>query len=115
MLLIFFWPIADTLMAILRRFAKGRPIFHPDRLHFHQLVMRAVEITILGQKHRTLSNPIATVITLPFILSPMCAGVMLATERMNAAIAVLLFALLFVATYVTGIAITKKMRNRRKR
>lgn len=50
MLLIFFWPLADTLLAITRRLALGKPISQPDRLHFHQLVIRGVEIAILGQK-----------------------------------------------------------------
>ena len=29
-LLIFFWPIADTILAIVRRFSKGKAIFQPD-------------------------------------------------------------------------------------
>ena len=107
-LLIFFWPVADTILAIARRLAKGRPIAHPDRLHFHQLIMRAVEIIFLGRRHRRISNPLATVIMLPFIVSPMCAGVMLATNRLYAGIAVLLFTFLFVTAYATGITIAKK-------
>ena len=114
-LLIFFWPVADTILAIARRLAKGRPIAHPDRLHFHQLIMRAVEIIFLGRQQRRISNPLATVIMLPFIITPMCAGVMLATNRLYAGIAVLLFTFLFVTAYATGIAIANKMRNRRHR
>ena len=112
-LLIFFWPVADTMLAITRRFAKGRPIAHPDRLHFHQLIMRAVEIIFLGRQQRRISNPLATVIMLPFIVAPMWAGVMLATDRMYAAIAVLFCTFFFITTYATGITIATKMRNRR--
>jgi UDP-N-acetylmuramyl pentapeptide phosphotransferase/UDP-N-acetylglucosamine-1-phosphate transferase len=43
--LIFFWPVADTLFTILRRLSQGRKIYHPDRLHFHQVVLRTLEIT----------------------------------------------------------------------
>ena len=114
-LLIFFWPVADTMLAITRRFAKGRPIAHPDRLHFHQLTMRAIEIIFLGRRQRRISNPLSTVIMLPFIVTPMWAGVMLATDRVYAAITVLLCTFLFITTYVTGIIIANKMRNRRHR
>ena len=112
-LLIFFWPVADTILAIARRLVKGRPIAHPDRLHFHQLIMRAVEIIFLGRQQRHISNPLATVIMLPFIITPMCAGVILATNRLYAGIAVLLFTFLFGTAYATGITIANKMRNRR--
>ena len=114
-LLIFFWPVADTILAIARRLAKGRPIANPDRLHFHQLIMRAVEIIFLGRQQRRISNPLATVIMLPFIVTPMWAGVMLATDRMYAAITVLVCTFLFITTYATCLTIAKKMRNRRHR
>ena len=39
-LLIFFFLVADMLFAIVWRVKIGVPIFHPDRLHFHQLAMR---------------------------------------------------------------------------
>ena len=48
-LLIFFWPVADTGLAIWRRWKLGNPTDHPDRLHFHQLVMRALEIRFFGR------------------------------------------------------------------
>ena len=44
-LLIFFWPIMDMLFAIFRRVVKREPIGAPDRLHFHQLMMRALGLT----------------------------------------------------------------------
>ena len=50
MLLIFFWPVADTLLAISRRLSLGKPIIQPDRLHFHKLMMRGVEIALLGRR-----------------------------------------------------------------
>ena len=53
MLLIFFWPIADTLLAITRRLSLGKPIAQPDRLHFHQLIMRGVETCSFRQEEAT--------------------------------------------------------------
>lgn len=119
MLLIFFWPVADTLLAIYRRAHLGRPISHPDRLHFHQLVMRAVEIKFFGRKKRRLTNPLATMITLPLALAPMVAGIALATHAKAAAFACLGFAVLFAATYRAGMQWAGKMaarpRNRHHR
>jgi UDP-N-acetylmuramyl pentapeptide phosphotransferase/UDP-N-acetylglucosamine-1-phosphate transferase len=99
MLLIFFWPVADTLLAIARRIYIGKPISHPDRLHFHQLVMRGLEIVFLGRNRRYVTNPLATALTLPFALAPMVLGVLLAFERVQAAIACLYFAAIFIMAY----------------
>ena len=75
--------------------------------------MRALEIIFLGRQNRRISNSLATVIMLPFIVSPMCAGIILATDSMYAAIAVLVLTFLFITTYATCLTIAKKMRNRR--
>ena len=48
-LLIFFWPVADTGLAIWRRWKLGNPTDRPDRLHFHQLTMRFLEIRFFGR------------------------------------------------------------------
>ena len=48
-LLVFFWPVADTGLAIWRRWKLGNPADRPDRLHFHQLVMRFLEIRFFGR------------------------------------------------------------------
>jgi UDP-GlcNAc:undecaprenyl-phosphate GlcNAc-1-phosphate transferase len=110
MLLIFFWPVADTLLAISRRLSLGKPIAQPDRLHFHQLVMRGVEIVLLGRKKRRIANPLATLLTLPFISAPMVAGVLVALDRGNAAIACAAFAVIFITTYKTGMWLAPKLR-----
>ena len=39
LLLIIFWPVADTLFAISRRLHNGKPTGLPDKMHFHQLLM----------------------------------------------------------------------------
>ena len=110
MLLIFFWPVADTLLAITRRFSLGKPIAQPDRLHFHQLIMRGVEIGLLGRKKRRIANPLAALFTLPFVFAPVIAGVMFALDHRAAAMACGLFAVAFIATYKTGMWIAPKLR-----
>lgn len=73
-LLMFFWPITDMLFAIVRRVLAGRPVDRPDRLHFHQLVMRSIELVILGRKNRSLSNPLATLVVVPLAGLPILAA-----------------------------------------
>ena len=52
-LLIFFWPVADTGLAIWRRWKLGNPTDRPDRLHFHQLAMRFLKFGFLVGKEET--------------------------------------------------------------
>ena len=73
-------------------------------------MIRSVEIILLGRKKRWIANPLATLITLPFVVAPMISGVMCALDRGNAAMAWGLFAMIFIATYKTGMWITPKLR-----
>lgn len=102
LLLIFFWPIADMLLSIYRRYKAGKPILAPDRLHFHQLVMRGLEITILGRHRRHLANPMATLIILPLASIPMILGVLSYNSDKRAAVAFILAILIFILTYRLG-------------
>lgn len=110
MLLIFFFPVADTLLAITRRVYLGRYIYHPDRLHFHQLVMRGMEIILLGRNRRHISNPLATTLMLPLAFIPMVVGVLLALDRSKAMIALLLITVLYLMAYKICVWLTRRLR-----
>lgn len=112
LLLIFFWPIADTFFAIYRRRRSGRSITRPDRLHFHQLVMRALEITVTGRAARHITNPVSTLLLLPMAAAPAFAGVLLWNRPLEAFLALLGFSGLFVATYLLGMRLTPLLRRR---
>ena len=99
--LIFFWPSADTLLTIARRLGRKKQTMHPDRMHFHHVVMRSYEILVLGRKDRAVSNPAATLILMPFIATPVFLGVILWNRNDLVFTATLIFAALFVATYST--------------
>jgi UDP-GlcNAc:undecaprenyl-phosphate GlcNAc-1-phosphate transferase len=101
-LLIFFWPVADTMLAIWRRRRSKKPTDQPDRLHFHQLVLRYIEIRHLGRGRRHIANPLATAIMLPMIIAPQIAGVAFATSPAWAGASVVAFGVLFVTTYLVG-------------
>ena len=114
-LLVFFWPVADTGLAIWRRWKLGNPADRPDRLHFHQLAMRFLEIRIFGRGKRKISNPLATLVLIPFISVPQFLGVIFATEIQKSMFGVLIITILFVATYLVGINFSSRPINFIKR
>lgn len=99
MLLTMFWPVADTLLAIYRRTRRKVATMAPDRLHMHQLVMRALEIYVLGRGHRNIANPLSTMVLAPFVIAPPIAGVMFWDQTTMAFLSVLCFAGLFFGSY----------------
>ncbi len=107
-LLIFFWPVADTGLAIWRRWKQGKPTARPDRLHFHQLVMRYLEIRVLGRGRRHLANPLSTIILAPLISVPQILGVLFWNDLNSTIIITILMTLIFVMTYIFGINRAKK-------
>ncbi len=106
--LVFFWPLADTFFAIYRRRRSGRPTNQPDRLHFHQLVMRMLEIKFLGIGKREIANPLATFALLPFVSAPVVFGVLLWDKPAWAFFAVLCFGALFVGSYLMGVRLSTR-------
>lgn len=109
-LLTVFWPVADTMLAIYRRALSKADVSAPDRLHVHQMVMRTLEITVLGRRRRHIANPLTTLILAPFILAPPIAGVLLWDQNFSACLAVIFFGGLFFASYALTPALVKAYR-----
>ena len=109
-LLVFFWPVADTGLAIWRRWRLGNPTGRPDRLHFHQLAMRFLEIRFFGRDRRNLANPLATLILIPLISAPQLLGILFWDKYKASVLSALGMGLLFVLTYLVGIATAKRGR-----
>ncbi len=97
--LILFWPVADTAFAIIRRRLLDKSTDQPDRLHFHHLVVRALRLITKRRYNPELLNPAATIILLPLIAAPVAAGVVFWQSGVSALVVMLLFALFFVSTY----------------
>lgn len=110
-LLLFFWPVADTGLAIWRRWKLGNPADRPDRLHFHQLAMRFLEIRFFGRDRRQIANPIATIILAPLISAPQILGVLFWNNFVATVWCMIGIGILFVATYLIGINIAKTSRS----
>ena len=109
-LLVFFWPVADTGLAIWRRWKLGNPTDRPDRLHFHQLAMRFLEIQFFGRDRREIANPMATLILTPLISAPQVLGVLFWNDFETTVWCTLGGSIVFVATYLAGIRVAKRGR-----
>jgi len=107
-LLIFFWPIADMLFSMIRRYRSGKPVDQPDRLHFHQLAMRTLEMTFMSRKLRSITNPLATIIILPFAIAPIVLATFVARRDLWAVAAFVVAGILFVASYKTAVYIARR-------
>ncbi|MDA1238898.1 MAG: hypothetical protein O3A15_08110, partial [Proteobacteria bacterium] len=99
-LLVFFWPLTEMTFAIVRRKLSGKALSSPDRMHFHQLIMRGLEILLLANKRRYVSNPVASLIIIGLSSAPVFVAQSLSQENVPAFFAFIGFAVLFVALYL---------------
>ena len=111
-LLVFFWPVADTGLAIWRRWMLGNPTDRPDRLHFHQLAMRFLEIRFFGRDKREVANPVATFILTPLISAPQILGVLFWDNFEATVWSSVALGILFLSTYLVGIVVAKRGRGK---
>ena len=72
-LLIFLWPVADTIYAIVRRLVKGTPLSKADSAHFHHLAFNIL-VTRAGLSKRA-ANPASSLVIAPLYLLPMACGI----------------------------------------
>lgn len=114
LLLLVFWPFADTLHSVARRRVAGASVFAPDRMHLHQKMRRCIEIVWLGGQHRKRSNPLATLVLAPMIMAPVVTGVIFGDNVRAAWIAVGVFATLFSLSHVAITRLSIRYRCRAK-
>lgn len=112
--LMFFWPVADTALAMHRRAARRHKIMNPDYLHMHQFVLRAIRLRTRGRLSRAQANSVSTLVLLPFIAAPVATAVLLLDRPYLAALAWVLFTVLFVASYRIGMAHVRRAARRRR-
>ncbi|WP_449042343.1 MraY family glycosyltransferase [Paracoccus sp. (in: a-proteobacteria)] len=105
--LMFFWPVADTFLAIWRRSRRNKKMMHADYLHAHQFIMRAMQIR--WKMPLAKANSATTVVLAPFFLAPIFTAVSLIDRPVFALGAWIAFGALFVAAYLIGI---KQVRRR---
>ena len=98
--LVFFWPICETIFTMYRRSVRGADITRPDRLHFHQLVMRFLELSFLGRKRRNVANPLAAVVVVMLATPSMIMGVWFYDSVLATALLSLCAFVVFCASYL---------------
>ena len=103
-LLILFWPVADTAFAIIRRKLLEKDTDQPDRLHYHHLVVRSLRLLMNKKISPVMLNSAATLLLLPVIAVPVLSGVIFWHHGTAAAVAIAVFTLLFLGTYVFSIS-----------
>lgn len=108
LLLIVFWPVADTFLAIWRRTTLEKSAMRPDRLHVHQLVMRSLEIFVLGRNRREISNPLTSVILAPFVVLPVATGVLFWNKPLAALCSFLVLIVLFFTSYIAFMKLSRR-------
>ena len=111
-LLILFWPVCDTLFSICRRLGTKRATDQPDRLHFHHVALRALQLMGRRTRSQRFDNSIAAIILVPFFTVPIATGVYFWDQPVAAAIALAAYIALYVGTYATSI---KRLRSKRFR
>lgn len=112
LLLVLFWPLADTTHTILRRLAAGRNVFEPDRMHLHQKLRRGLEIVFVGRHRRDLSNPLTTLILAPLIAVPVLTGVALAENALAAWLVLAAYASVFGLLHLLAASYARRYRKR---
>lgn len=110
MLLVFLWPVMDSMLAILRRALTGRSASEPDRMHFHHVVMRALEILVLRRVPRSTANPLASLIVLALAAAPAIAAVAMRGDVGRTVWMIIGFACLYLLLYRTLVAAALRRR-----
>ena len=110
LLLVIFWPLADVLHTILRRWAERTSILQPDKMHLHQKVRRMLDITWFGYQGRRRSNPLTTLVLLPFIAVPVVTGTLLWDQPTAAWCALGAFMLAFSLAHPLTVRLAHKLR-----
>ena len=92
---------------------RGVSVSHPDKLHYHHILMRLVLLLSRGSIGKKEANPIGSVLSWPFIALPCVAGYFLAENPRVAFFAVSLFILAYVISYHLLVRNALKLRRKR--
>ena len=98
-LLIFFWPVVETIFSIYRRVNKKKPASRADREHFHQLVFDRIKRLKLFHHNSTFANSFSTFLILPAFITPSLLALIFYNATMNASIVFLMLFVLYIYTY----------------
>ncbi len=98
-LLIFFWPVVETLFSIYRRIYKNKSASVADREHFHQLVFDKMKTFKIFQNSSNLANSFSTLLILPLFIIPNLLALYVYKNIEYAAVAFFVLLSLYVFAY----------------
>ncbi len=98
-LLVFFWPVVETVFSIYRRLNKNKSASIADREHFHQLVFDKIKRLKFFHHNSTFANSFSTFLILPAFIMPSILALVFYNEAMSAAIVFLLLLTLYIFSY----------------
>ena len=98
-LLIFFWPVVETLFSIYRRVGKKKAASTADREHFHQLVFDKIRKVKIFKNSSNLANSFSTLLILPFFIVPNLLALIFYNDIESAAVTFFILLSLYVFAY----------------
>ena len=102
------WPVMETIFSIVRRKLTRRPADRPDRMHFHHVVMRGLEIISKSRISRQMSNPLAALIILPIACIPAILGILYSQSHQAGVAIFLMSSCLYIFLYTGMVHFIKK-------
>ena len=98
-LLIFFWPVVETIFSIYRRVYRKKSASLADREHFHQLVFEKIRKWRFFQNSSNFANSFSTLLILPLFIIPNLLALIFYNDIENATITFFLLFGLYVFAY----------------
>jgi hypothetical protein len=96
---------------MLRRLVTGTPVFQPDKLHYHHVLMRIVLLLThktIGKKE---ANPIGSLLSWPLMTVPCFMGYAFINDTRSALTAIVVLTLAYVITFHLLIYNALKLKN----
>jgi len=98
-LMVLFWPVAETMFSVLRRRLSRKAADQPDRMHFHHILARFVGM-VVGRKMSNLhKNSLTALIQMPLMAAPIVIGVLVWNNAAASMLCLGLFSLLYLFLY----------------
>lgn len=98
-LLIFFWPVVETVFSIYRRVYKNKSASIADREHFHQLVFDKIKMLKFFHNSSNFANSFSTFLILPLFTVPSLLALIFYDDIKNATIAFFILLALYIFAY----------------
>ena len=98
-LLIFFWPVVETVFSIYRRIYEKKPASRADREHFHQLVFDKIKRLKIFQNKSNFANSFSTFLILPLFVTPSLLALIFYNNITGAAVSFFILLFLYIFAY----------------